>query len=76
MLSHDPAWKITSTRIKNNCRMVATIEPKKRHRLTCSKCGALAIPHSYTQREQCLASGIANDWASYLCVRKTTPDTL
>ena len=34
---HDPAWEMTSTRIENNCRVVAIIELKRKHRLACSK---------------------------------------
>ena len=26
---HDPAWKMTSTRIENNCRVVVIIESKR-----------------------------------------------
>ena len=31
---HDPAWQMTSTRIENNCRVVATIELKRIYRLS------------------------------------------
>jgi len=47
----DSAWKRTAIRVENNCRVVAVFEPKKRQRLACSKCGVLAIPKSYAERE-------------------------
>ena len=55
--------------------MLATIEPKKRRRLTCSKCDALAIPHSYTQREHHALHQVLpmTGHRIYVC---TTPNTL